>query len=78
MMSMLCGLWDDFSAWVTLEWSQMTYVLVMCALGILGTFGLLSFLKQSKGKEKKPFKWSSLVLCLLLYGLLAVLAFARM
>ena len=78
MMSMLCSLWDKISTWVTDSWTQLTFVIVVCAFGILGTMALLAFLKGPKfNKDKKPFKWGSLILCLLMYGLLALVCAAR-
>ena len=78
MVSMLCSLWDDFSKWVSVDWSNTTYIIVVCVLGILGVMGLLSFLKGPKyNKDKKPFKWGTLVLSLLLFGILAIISCAR-
>ncbi len=76
MFSMLCSLWDDFSMWVTDQWSQTTYLLVACAFGILGLMALLSFFKNSFNKGQKP-KWGTLILSIVLFALLAVVSAAR-
>ncbi len=76
MSSMLCNIWDDFSNWVTLEWSQPVYIIVVCIFALLGVMGLLSFFKGSINKDKKP-KWGVLVLSLLMFGLLAIVVAAK-
>ena len=73
---MLCSLWDDFKQWVTVGWNQTTYIIVVCVLGVLGLFSLLSFFKGSFNKGKKP-KWLQLVFALLLFGILALITWAR-
>ncbi len=78
MKTMLLSLWDDFSNWVTLGWSDTTYIIVMCVLGIFAMVNILNFLKGNKfNKDKKPFKWPSLVICLVLFAIMAVLSMAR-
>lgn len=76
MFSMLCSLWDDFSMWVTNQWSQTTYIIVVCVLGVLGLMALLSFFKGSFDKGKKP-KWGILIFSIILFAILAVICFAR-
>lgn len=76
MFSMLCSMWDDFSMWVTNQWTQTTFVIVVCIVGVLGLFALLSFFKGSFDKGKKP-KWGTLILSIILFALLAVLSAAR-
>lgn len=76
MFSMLCSLWDDFSMWITNQWSQTTYIIVVCVLGVLGLMALLSFFKGSFDKGKKP-KWGTLILSIILFAILAVICFAR-
>lgn len=77
MMSMICNIWDDFSLWVS-SWSQLTYILVMCALSIVALVNILGFLKGNKfNKDKKPFKWISLVLTLVMFAIILVLALAK-
>jgi len=76
-MSMLCSLWNKISEWVS-NWPEVAFIIVVCTFGILGTMALLGFLKGPKyNKDKKPFKWGSLILCLLMYGLLALVCAAR-
>lgn len=76
MNSMLLSLWDDFTKWVSVDWSQTTYIIVVCIFGLLGLLSLLSFFKGNFDKGKKV-KWSKLILALLLFGLLALVSFAR-
>ena len=76
MISMLCGIWDDFKAWVTLGWSQTTFIIVVCVLGILGLMTLLSFFKKTYNKGK-AIKWGQLILALVLFAILAVISAAR-
>ena len=77
MMSMICNIWDDFSLWVS-SWSSLTYILIMCALSIVALVNILDFLKGNKfNKDKKPFKWVSLVLTLVLFAIIIVLAVAK-
>lgn len=73
---MLLSLWDDFSNWVTVEWSQTTFAIVISFLGICGLLSFLSFFKGNFNKGKK-IKWGNLVLALFLFGLLAVISVAK-
>lgn len=75
MMSMLCNIWNDFSAWV-FSWSQLTYIFVVCIFAILGLFGLLAFFKKSVNKDKRP-KWGMLIISIIMFALLAVVVAAR-
>ncbi len=72
MMSLLCNIWDKFSRWVSFEWSQLTFVLVICALAIMGLLAFLAFFKKSINKDKRP-KWGMLVLAIIMFALMAVL-----
>lgn len=76
MFSMLCSMWDDFSMWVTNEWTQTTYIIIVCVFAVLGLLSLLSFFKGSFDKGKKP-KWGILILSIILFALLAVVCAAR-
>ena len=76
MLSTLCSIWDDFKSWVTVGWSQTTYIIVVCVLGVLGLFTLLSFFKKSFDKGKKP-KWALLILAIILFAILALISWAR-
>ncbi len=75
-MNMLLSIWDDFSNWVTLEWSQTTYILVVCIFGLCGLMALLSFFKGNFNKGKK-IKWGKIVLAVFMFALLAVVSYAR-
>lgn len=77
MISMMCSIWDDFKTWIIDGWSETTFVLVICVLGLLGLMALLSFFKKSFDKGKKP-KWVVLILALILFGVLAFLSVIRM
>lgn len=72
MMSTLCNIWDKFSRWVSYEWSNLTFILVVCALLIMGLLAFLSFFKKSINKDKRP-KWGLLVLAIVMFALAAVL-----
>lgn len=76
MFTMLCNAWDKFSMWVTDEWSQTTYIIVMSVLGVCGLLLFLAFFKESFDKGKRP-KWLKLIGSLLLFGLLALFSAAR-
>ena len=75
MKSMICNIWNDFTAWV-LTWSQTTFIFVVCILGLLGLLALLSFFKKSINKDKRP-KWGQLIIAVLMFALLAVVCAAR-
>lgn len=78
MFSLMLSIWDDFREWVSLKWSQPVFFLVIALLGIFGVMGILGFLKGSKpDKEKKTFKWGSLVLSVICFAILAVLCIAK-
>lgn len=74
--SMLLNLWGKISDWVTNGWSQTTYIIVMCVLGVCGLLLLSSYLKGNFNKGKK-IKWGPLVLALILFALLALITAAR-
>ncbi len=78
MRTMILSVWDDFSKWVSVDWSETTYIIIMCALGILAMMGILAFFKGDKyHKEQKPFKWATLVGCIICLGLIALFSAAR-
>lgn len=70
-MSMLCSFWDDVVNWVS-NWSQTTFIIVVCIFAICGLMGLLSFFKKSINKDKKP-KWGVLVVSILCFVILALI-----
>ena len=76
MLSMLCSMWDDFSNWVTNTWSDATFIIVVVIFGVLGQMTLVSFLKGSFDKGKRP-KWLTLILSIILLVLMGVLIYAR-
>ena len=71
-MSMMLGLWNDFSNWITNTWSDVTFLIVVSIFGILGLLALLSFFKGNFDKGKKV-KWLKLVFALVMFGLLTLL-----
>lgn len=78
MFSTLCNIWDDFSNWVTLGWDYTVFIIVVAIFAVLGGLAVVSFVKGPKyNKEKKPFKWGSLIFGLVMFGLMAVLLMAR-
>lgn len=76
MKIMLCNIWDDFSNWVTLQWTQTTYIIVLSVFVLCGLLGALSFFKKSINKDKRP-KWGILVVSIICFALAVVLALAR-
>lgn len=78
MFSLMLSIWDDFSEWVSTKWSQPVFFLVIAFLGIFGVMGILGFLKGNKfDKDKKPFRWSSLVMSVICFAVMAVLCMAK-
>ena len=69
-------LWQKFSLWVTLEWSNLTFIAVITVFAVLGLMAVLSFFKKSVNKDKKP-KWGPIVLCAISFIIVAVLCAAR-
>lgn len=74
--SMLLSLWGKIREWITIGWSQTTYIIVVCVLGVCGLLLLSTYLKGNFNKGKK-IKWAPLVLALILFALLAVISIAR-
>lgn len=78
MRALLLNIWDDFSNWVTHGWTDLTYILVVGAFGLIALVSLLGFLKGPKfNKDVKPFKWGSVVLCILSLLIIGVISLAR-
>ena len=67
--------WTDFKQWVSVEWSDTVFALVLCILGICIAGVLLTFFKKAVNKGK--LKWANIVLIIILGGLIALFAFAR-
>ncbi len=76
MNSMLLSFGGKIKDWVTITWSQTTYIIVVCVLGVCGLLLLSSYLKTNFNKGKKV-KWGPLVLALILFGLLAAVTALR-
>lgn len=76
MNSMLLSLWGKIRDWVSITWSQTTYIIVVCVLGVCGLLLLSTYLKSNFNKGKK-IKWGPLVLALILFGLLAAITALR-
>ncbi len=78
MLSTMCNIWDDFSNWVTLEWHPVVFILVVSVLALFGSFAFVSFIKGPKyNKDKKPFKWGTLIFGFLLFGIMAIIVCAK-
>ena len=73
MKGMLLSLWGKMSDWVSNGWTQTTYIIVMCILGVCGLLLLSTYLKSNFNKGKK-IKWGPLVLALVLFGLMAFIS----
>ena len=73
MNGMLLSLWGKMSDWVSTKWTQTTYIIVVCILGVCGLLLLSTYLKSNFNKGKKV-KWAPLILALILFGLLALVS----
>ena len=77
-MSMLCNLWTDFQHWISNDWTDVTFYIVMSIFAIIGLLALVSFVKGSYNKDGK-IKWLKLigsVVCLAIVGVLCAAKFA--
>ncbi len=78
MRTLLLNLWDDFSNWVTHVWSPATYAIVVTIFGLIALTCILGFLKGPKfNKDVKPFKWGSVVICVVCLLVIGVISLAR-
>ena len=77
-MSMLCNLWTDFQDWISHDWSDVTFYIVISILTILGLLALSTFVKGSYNKEGKikGLKRVGSVICLAVVAVLCVAKFA--
>ena len=57
MNGMLLSLWGKMSDWVSTKWTQTTYIIVVCILGVCGLLLLSTYLKSNFNKGKKV-KWA--------------------
>ncbi len=76
MMSMLCNIWDDFSYWVSVVWSPVVFILVICGLSMMALWTLMTFFKKSVNKDKRPL-WGKIVLIAILLVIVFVLCLAK-
>lgn len=76
MNSMLLGLWESFKKWVSVDWTAVTYAIVLSVLGVCALLLLSSFLKENFNKGKS-IKWAKVVLLLILLGIMALLFYVR-
>ncbi len=67
--------WNDFRRWVSIEWNDTVFAIVLCILGVCICGLLLSFFKKAVNKGK--LKWVSIVMIAILGGLIALLCVAR-
>lgn len=77
MNFMLCSLWDNFSKWVSVDWTKTTYAIVLTVLGIAGIISFLSFFKANTKDSGKLTKWSSLLFSIICFALVALLVAAK-
>ncbi len=75
-MSMLCNLWTDFQDWISHDWSDVTFYIVISILTILGLLALSTFVKGSYNKEGK-IKWLKLIGSIICLAVVAVLCVAK-
>ncbi len=78
MISMLCNIWLDFCDWVSNDWTDLTFYIVVSILAICGLLSLSVFVKKSYNYNKDDkIKWGQLVLAILLIGIVVVLCVAK-
>ncbi len=76
MNGMLLSLWGKMRDWVTNGWTQTTYIIVVCILGVCGLLLLSTYLKKNFNKGKKV-KWGPLILAIILFVLLGLVTALR-
>lgn len=76
MSSMLLGLWENFRKWVSVDWSAVTFAIVLSVFGICVLMLLSTFLKENFNKGKS-IKWGKIVLLVILLGIMALLFYVR-
>ena len=76
MSSMLLGLWESFRKWVSVDWTTLTFAIVLSILGICVLMLLSTFLKENYNKGKS-IKWGKIVLLVLLMGIMVLLFYVR-
>lgn len=77
MNFMMCSVWDNFSRWVSLEWTQTTYAIVLTVFAVAGILGFLSFFKANKKDQEKIAKWGMLLVPIVCFVIVAVLVAAK-
>ena len=75
-MSMLCNLWTDFQHWISNDWTDVTFYIVMSIFAIIGLLALVSFIKGSYDKGGK-IKWLKLIASIIFLAIVAVLCVAK-
>jgi len=76
MSSMLLGIWESFRKWVSVDWSALTFAIVLSVFGICVLMLLSTFLKENYNKGKS-IKWGKIVLLVLLMGIMVLLFYVR-
>ena len=76
MSSMLLGIWESFRKWVSVDWSALTFAIVLSVFGICVLMLLSTFLKENYNKGKS-IKWGKIVLLVLLMGVMVLLFYVR-
>lgn len=76
MRFMLCNIWDNFSNWVSLQWTPTTFIIVLSVFVLCGLLGVLSFFKKSINKDKRP-KWGVLIVSIICFALAVVISLAK-
>ena len=69
-MSMLCNLWTDFQHWISNDWTDVTFYIVMSIFAIIG---LLALAYDKGGK----IKWLKLIASIIFLAIVAVLCVAK-
>lgn len=75
-MSLLLDAWGDFCNWISTDWSDTTFYIVMAVMMAIGLLTLVTFIKSSYGKDGK-IRWMQLIFAIIFLGLTTVLCIAK-
>lgn len=76
MNSVLLSFWDTVRHWISVDWSPITFGLIVGFLGVFALMILLNFFKGNFDKGK-PIKWGNLIFLIIILVLTAVICAAR-
>lgn len=75
-MGVLCNVWTDFQDWISHDWSDTLFYVILSIFAICALLLLSTFVKSSYNKEGKV-RWLKLVGSVLLFAVVAVLCVAK-